>query len=103
MRAPLAFLLGKLDFHRDFKSFETHKDSTGVQWILALPKKDNLPYSQVEFLASPDGQIQRIRVTGQDQSKIEYAFSNEQLNAQVAPKLFVFTPPAGTEVVEAQP
>ncbi|HVW08333.1 MAG TPA: outer membrane lipoprotein chaperone LolA [Bryobacteraceae bacterium] len=103
MRAPLAFLLGKLDFHREFKSFETRKDANGAQWIVALPKKDNLPYTEVEFLATPDGQIQRIRVTDPDQSKIEYAFSNEQLNAPVAPKLFVFTPPAGTQIVEAQP
>jgi hypothetical protein len=25
MRAPLAFLLGKLDFHKDFQSFESHQ------------------------------------------------------------------------------
>jgi len=103
MRAPLAFLLGKLDFHRDFKSFETHKDANGAEWILALAKNQNLPYTQVEFLATPEGEIQRIRVTNQDQSKLEYTFSNEQMNAPTAPKLFVFSPPAGTEVVEAQP
>jgi outer membrane lipoprotein carrier protein len=103
MRAPLAFLLGKLDFHRDFKSFESHQDANGALWILANAKNQNLPYTQVEFLATPEGEIQRIRVTNQDQSKLEYAFSNEQLNAPVAQKLFVFTPPAGTEVVEAQP
>ena len=103
MRAPLAFLLGKLDFHRDFKSFESHKDATGALWILAFAKKDNLPYTEVEFLATPEGEIQRIRVTNQDQSKLEYAFSKEQLNAPVSQKLFVFTPPPGTEVVEAQP
>jgi outer membrane lipoprotein carrier protein len=103
MRAPLAFLLGKLDFHRDFKSFETRHDPSGGDWILALAKKDNLPYTQVEFRASPNGQIERIRVTNQDQSKLEFAFSNEQLNVPVAPRLFIFTPPAGVEVVEAQP
>jgi len=103
MRAPLAFLLGKLDFQRDFKSFESHKDANGALWILAFAKNDNLPYTQVEFLATPEGRIQRIRVTNQDQSKLEYTFSNEQLNAPVSSKLFDFTPPAGTEVVEAQP
>jgi outer membrane lipoprotein carrier protein len=102
MRAPLAFLLGKLDFHRDFKSFESHKDANGALWILAFAKNQNLPYTQVEFLATPEGRLQRIRVTNQDQSKLEYTFSNEQLNAPVPPKLFAFTPPAGTEVVEAQ-
>ena len=41
MRAPLAFLLGKLDFDKEFKSFEVRKD--GAQsWIVAQPKSANL-------------------------------------------------------------
>jgi outer membrane lipoprotein carrier protein len=103
MRAPLAFLLGKLDFHRDFKSFETHKDAAGAEWILALAKNQNLPYTQVEFLATPEGQIHQIRVTNADQSKLEYTFSNEKLNVPTTPNQFVFSAPVGTEVVEAQP
>ena len=101
-RAPLAFLLGKLDFHKDFQSLATRNDGSG-NWIVAQPKSPNLPYTQVEFLASPDGQIHKLRVTNQDQSKLEFSFSNEQLNAPVAPSLFVFRPPIGVEIVEAQP
>lgn len=100
-RAPLAFLLGKLDFHKDFQSFETHSDASG-NWISARPKSQNLPYTQVEFLAGPDGRIERVRVTNQDLSKLEFTFVNEQLNAPVAPSLFVFEPPAGVEVVTAE-
>jgi outer membrane lipoprotein carrier protein len=100
MRAPLAFLLGKLDFQKDFQSFTSHNDG-GVLWIGAQPKSHNLPYSQVEFLAGPDGEIQKVRVTNQDQSKLEFSFSNEQLNPPVAASLFVFHPPAGVEVVES--
>jgi outer membrane lipoprotein carrier protein len=39
MRAPLAFLLGKLDFRKEFKSFETSEDPVGT-WIIAAPKSD---------------------------------------------------------------
>ena len=99
MRAPLAFLLGKLDFQKEFQSFATHTEGS-ESWISAIPKSQNLPYTQVEFLASPDGQIHKVRVTNQDQSKLEFSFSNEQLNAPVAPNLFVFHPPAGVEIVE---
>ena len=99
-RAPLAFLLGKLDFHKEFQSFESHNES-GDNWIAAHPKSQNLPYNQVEFLATPDGQIHKVRVTNQDQSKLEFAFSNEELNAAVTPDLFVFHPPAGVTIVEA--
>jgi len=101
MRAPLAFLLGKLDFHKDFQSFASHKEGDEA-WIAAQPKSQNLPYSQVDFLATPDGQIHKVRVTSQNQSKLEYAFSNEQLNAPVALGLFVFRPPAGVQIVEAE-
>ena len=104
MRAPLAFLLGKLDFRKDFQSFESHTDANGGDgpWILAKPKSQNLPYTQVEFLASADGQIHKVRVTNQNQSKLEFSFSNEQLNASVAADLFVFHAPPGVGIVEVQ-
>jgi outer membrane lipoprotein carrier protein len=100
MRAPLAFLLGKLDFAKEFKAFQTNADPAGT-WIAAEPKSDNLAYSKVEFLASSDGEIHRVRITGQDSSKLDFTFSNEQLNAPVAPSMFTFLPPAGVRVVEA--
>jgi outer membrane lipoprotein carrier protein len=100
MRAPLAFLLGKLDFKKEFKSFQTRVEA-GDSWIAAEPKSATLAYSRVEFLATPEGQIRRVRITGQDQSKLDFAFSNEQLNAPVAPSLFTFHPPAGVQVIEA--
>jgi len=99
-RAPLAFLLGHLDFHKDFQSFETRIENNET-WIVAHPKSQNLPYKQVDFLATPDGQIRKVRVTDQTNAKLEFAFSNEQLNPQIAPTLFVFKQPAGAEVVEA--
>lgn len=100
MRAPLAFLLGKLDFKKEFKSFQTHVEGND-NWIVAEPKSENLAYSKVEFLATPEGEIRRVRITGQDQSKLDFRFSNEQLNVPVAPTLFTFHPPPGVQVVEA--
>lgn len=101
MRAPLAFLLGRLDFNREFKTFSTTPDAAGT-WIAAEPKSGNLAYTKVEFLATPQGEIRRLRVTGQDQSRLEFAFRDEKVNAPVAPKLFVFQPPAGIPIVEAE-
>lgn len=99
MRAPLAFLLGKLDFAKEFKSFQTVADPAGT-WIVAEPKSENLAYSAVEFLVSPDGEIHRVRVTGQDRSKLDFAFSHEQLNAPVSAAMFTFHAPAGVQIVE---
>jgi outer membrane lipoprotein carrier protein len=104
MRAPLAFLLGKLDFKKEFKSLGSRGVGSGASfesWIVAEPKSDNLAYTKVEFLATPEGEIRRVRITGQDQSQLDFTFSNEQLNAPVAPTLFTFHPPPGVQVVEA--
>ncbi len=99
-RAPLAFLLGKLDFAREFKSFRYRAEGVNT-WVTAVPKSENLAYTEVEFLATAEGQIERMRVTGQDESKLEFTFRNERANVALAPALFVFKPAPGTEIVEA--
>jgi outer membrane lipoprotein carrier protein len=99
MRAPLAFLLGKLNFEKEFQSFETRPEGADT-WIVALPKSQNLMYTRVEFLASPDGSIHKVNVTGQDHSKLDFTFSNEKLNAPAPPAMFAFHAPPGVEVVE---
>jgi outer membrane lipoprotein carrier protein len=100
MRAPLAFLLGKLDFGREFQSFETRPEGANT-WITAVPKNQNLEYSKVEFLAGPDGEILRLKVTGSGNAKLDFAFSNEKVNAPVTAAMFAFHPPAGVPVVDA--
>ncbi len=52
LRAPLAFLLGKLDFDREFRSFTATAQGADTL-ITAQAKSDRLPYSEVEFLVSP--------------------------------------------------
>jgi len=104
MRAPLAFLLGKLNFEKEFKEFSTRPEGppeNGDRWITAWPKSQNLLYTEVEFLASPDGSIRRVNVTGQDHSKLNFTFSNEKMNAPAPPALFTFHPPPGVEVVDS--
>lgn len=100
VHAPIAFLLGKLDFQKEFKSFETHLEGSDT-WIAAKPKSENLAWSGVDFLASPEGEIRRVRITLQDQSKLSFTFSNEQLNVPVAPSMFTFQAPPGAQISEA--
>ena len=99
LRAPLALLLGKLNFWKEFRSFTSRAEGDAT-WVTAIPNSDQLAYSQVEFLIGPDYVIRRVKILGQDRSVMEFVFSNEQLNAQVAPALFAFVPPPGTEIVE---
>ena len=90
---------GKARFHERVQIFQT-RAGRRQSWIVAEPKSENLAYTKVEFLALPDGEIRRVRVTGQDQSTLDFTFTNEQLNAPVSPSLFEFHPPPGVPVVE---
>lgn len=101
MRAPLAFLLGKLNFYKEFRTFVLRPEGSDT-WIDAEPNSQNLPYSRVEFLVSGDAQIRRLRVVGQDRSVMDFQFDQEKLNLPLDSKLFVFRPPPGVQVVEAE-
>jgi outer membrane lipoprotein carrier protein len=99
MGAPLAFLLGKLHFDKEFRNLQARPEGTGTR-IQAEPTVDTLPYSQVEFLISGQNEIREVKVTGFDKSILLYSFDQEKMNPPVAPKLFQFTVPPGAEVVE---
>jgi outer membrane lipoprotein carrier protein len=100
LRAPLAFLLGKLHFTDDFREFQARPEEGGI-YMTAIPKSDKLPYTEVSFLATPDGEIRRLEVKGQDNSILQFAFDNEQKNPAIQDTLFQFQPPAGTEFVDS--
>lgn len=103
MHAPLAFLIGKLDFQRDFARF-VHKTEGGDTWIEAEPKSENAPYTKVEFGVTPQYQIRRVRVTGFDQSVLDFAFTQEKLNPPLDGRMFEFQMPAGASLAqEASP
>jgi outer membrane lipoprotein carrier protein len=104
MRAPLAFLLGRLQFQNDFREFRTQPDGENL-FITAIPKSDKLPYSEVTFLVSPDFVIRWLRVRGQDGSDLEFSFTGEKRNPPISDAMFRFTPPPGAEYVDssAQP
>jgi outer membrane lipoprotein carrier protein len=98
-RAPLAFLLGKLDFRRDFGQFE-FKESGGEAQIVALPKTDRMPYTRVEFIVTAGNVIRRLVVQGTDATVMEFIFTAERVNPTLNDALFRYAPPAGVEVVE---
>ncbi len=99
MRAPLAFLIGRLDFQRDFKEYVTRAEGAD-RWITAKPRSEQAPYTEVRFLLTPSLQIMKLRVVGHDQSVMEFRFDHEQLNPKLDDKMFRFQAPAGAEVVD---
>jgi outer membrane lipoprotein carrier protein len=99
MRAPLAFLLGKLDFRRDFEGFRM-EEIEGNYLVSMESKDERVPYTDVRFLVAPNAEILKVEVTGVDQSINEFRFTNEKRNAPIDDEFFRFTAPEGVDVVE---
>ena len=99
MRAPLAFLLGKLNFQKEFRNLASRPEETGTR-ITAEPKTDNLPYSLVEFVVTADNRIREVKVTGFDKSVLDFRFDQEKVDPPLGSKLFEFHAPPGAELVE---
>jgi len=97
MRGPLAFLLGKLDFDRDFGQYRTG-DADGA--ITAIPKSDKLEYSEVTLVPGPDFSIKKLSIKGQDGSVIRYAFDGEIRNPPLSDSLFKFIKPPGAVMLD---
>ena len=100
MRAPLAFLLGKLDMKKEFRNFQVQEQPGGTL-LSASAKNDRLPYKTVDMLIAGDGSIRQLRVAGRDESLLTYVFRDEKLNIPLNDSIFHFTIPPGAEVVDA--
>jgi outer membrane lipoprotein carrier protein len=100
MRAPLAFLLGKLDFQKEFRNLQAKAEGSLTR-ITAEPKTDNLPYSAVEFVVDAERRIKMVKVTGFDHSTLDFRFEEEKVDPAADAKLFQFQAPKGAQLVEA--
>ena len=100
MRAPLAFLLGRLELKKEFRDFQV-RPGTGGAWLEASAKNERIPYEEVQMLIAPDGEVKELKLVGRDQSLLAYAFSGEELNPVLNDALFHFQIPPGAEVVDA--
>ncbi|MBZ5725365.1 MAG: outer membrane lipoprotein carrier protein LolA [Acidobacteriia bacterium] len=100
MRAPLAFLLGKLHFSKEFRGLVGKQEGADTR-ITAEPKTDSLPYSSVEFLVTGEGRIRELKVALFDKSILHYSFDQEKVDPPLDGKLFQFQVPKGAELVEA--
>lgn len=101
MRAPLAFLLGKLDFAKEFRDFSLQIDA-GNYFITANAKTDKLPYDKIQMLVTPGYEIRKLIVNGLDHSILTFSFDQEKVNPPVDDNRFKFQMPPGATMVNAE-
>lgn len=103
LRAPLAFLLGRLRFTRQFRNLR-FEQVEGRRVIVGEGRSGKEYYNRVEFGYEPaDHSLTDLRVFGRDDSLNVFRFSNERINPTLAPALFVFEPPPGAEIIAESP
>ncbi len=102
MRAPLAFLLGRLDLKKEFINFQL-KTAQGGSWLIAEAKNERAPYRSIEMLVDGEGSIKTLKVLGRDESELTYGFTDERINPPVSEEAFRFSIPPGAEVVDSMP
>jgi len=91
--------LGRLHFEKEFQNLQSRMEGADT-WISGQPKSANLPYTKVEFEVTPQMEIARVQVTGQDYSVTDFRFSGEKLNPPLDRKLFEFQLPPGRVLEE---
>ena len=101
MRAPLAFLLGKLDFTKEFRDFAMTAEGDGFR-VAASARNEKLPYDRIDMLVSPSFEIRKLVVTGQDRSLLTFVFEHERLNPPVDDARFQFRMPPGATLVNTE-
>lgn len=99
-RAPLAFLLGRLDLRRTFSTFELEAQG-GETRLSAWPKSNRMPFTRVDFFLTAEFGIRRLVIHQVDETAMEFTFSGEQLNVPLQDAAFQFHPPPGVPVVDA--
>lgn len=99
MEAPLAFLLGKLHFDKEFKNLQSHPEGSDLR-ITGEPKDPNLPYLSVDFVVTSQNQIRKLRIVLPDYT-LEFVFTMEKMDPPLNAKLFDFQLPAGAQWDEA--
>ena len=103
LRAPLAFLLGRLDFGQQFGKLRLRATADGIE-LEAEPRTGREVFERAVFTIQPQSfAIRRIVVRGLDGLITEFWFSSEVLNPALEARLFRFEAPAGAELVEAVP
>ncbi len=105
LRSPLAFLLGKTKLEKELQGLSAAVDvaplSAGNIMLRGIPQALADRVSEVMLEITPDHQIARIVINEADGSVTEYRFNRQQENVPIADGRFQFTPPAGTETVDA--
>ncbi|MDR1888572.1 MAG: outer membrane lipoprotein chaperone LolA [Zoogloeaceae bacterium] len=97
---PAALLIGNGDdVLRQFDLSETDR-ADGLDWVEARPKKgSDASFEKIRLGFDPDGKLKAMELFDSFGQTTRLQFSALQQNPKLPPRLFIFTPPQGTDVI----
>jgi outer membrane lipoprotein carrier protein len=98
MNIPVAFLLGAGRIRDDFEVMQP--DPKRPRVLELMPKKSGAAMTKLRLVSEADGRIAELTIFDQSGNISTISFSDVRESAGLDDKLFVFTPPKGTEVIE---
>ena len=103
MRSPLRLLLGHAKLEQELTGLSIAPQADGTYVLTGIPKNMEKRVAAFSVTATPQGVIQSIRVEETDGITNSFLFTDERPNVAAPDASFVFTAPAGVNVVEGMP
>ncbi len=101
LRSPLRLLLGHTQLAKELDQITTTPAGASFK-ITGIPKGMAQRVHQLTLIVTPAGVIQNMKIEETDGATTDFTFSNIEENAPVVPSDFVFIPPPGLSIVNAQ-
>ena len=102
MRSPLRLLLGHTQLAKELDNLTTAPDGASFR-ISGIPKGMAQRVKLLTLIVSAGGTIQRMKMEETDGATTEFNFTQMEENISLPAGDFVFTPPRGVPIVNAQP
>ena len=102
LRSPLRLLLGHTQLSKELDQLATAPDGANFR-ITGVPKGMAQRVHLLTLIVTPSGTIERMKLEETDGATTEFTFSGIEEDIPLPPSEFIFTPPPGIPIVEAQP
>ncbi|MBN9127930.1 MAG: outer membrane lipoprotein chaperone LolA [Nitrosospira sp.] len=96
--SPAALLAGDSDIEQNFELRDTGS-LAGTEWLEAKSKTRDSTFEWVRLGFTPDGVLKSMELHDNFGQTTVLTFSRLERNPRLAPDLFKFTPPAGSDVI----
>jgi outer membrane lipoprotein carrier protein len=106
LRSPLRLLLGHTQLAKELDqiAIAPDPDSGGADFkITGVPKGMAQRVHLLTLIVTPSGAIESMKLEETDGATTEFTFSGIEEEIALPPSEFIFTPPPGVPIVEAQP